>query len=92
MPTWHAANTHLYPGARLTAATRSPARAGPLLIEFADLGSAAAHLVGRPGAWRLQVEAHRTKRGTAIAARAWHIEPLPVADAPGTWRVLRRAD
>lgn len=92
MSTWRASGTHLYPGARLRADAPAPRRAAVVLIEFADLASAHARLEGRAGAWRLRVDAHRTQRGTAIAAKVWQLEPLQSADTPGVWRVLRRAD
>jgi hypothetical protein len=87
---WHATHTHLYPGARLRADSPAP-RAGPLTIEFADLASAPARLAGGAGRWRLHVAAHRTQPGTAIAAKAWHVEPLAPPEPAGTWRVVRRA-
>ena len=92
MSTWRASGTHLYPGARLTTGTAAPNRGGALLVKFTDLGTARARLEGRPGAWRLRVQPHRTERGTAIAAKAWHLEPLQRPEAIGVWRVLRRAD
>jgi hypothetical protein len=90
--TWHASGTHLYPGARLRAGSPAARRGASLLIEFADLATAQARLEGRAGAWRLRVEPHRTQRGTTIAAKVWQVEPPQEPDAPGVWRVLRRAD
>ena len=90
MAVWHASHTHLYPGARLRADSIEP-RAGPLTVAFADLASARARLVGGAGHWRLHVAAHRTQRGTPIAAKVWHVEPLAPPEPPGTWRVVRRS-
>lgn len=95
-----AAHTHLYPGARLQAHGPLTAGAG-LVVVFADLGSAGARVEGvEAGRVTLAVGGHRTARGTAVAARRWLLEPVPVATphttpsttpAPGpAWRVVRR--
>jgi hypothetical protein len=88
---WRATNTHLYPGARLKAEA-SKAVAGPITIEFADLGTANARLERRGRDWVLRVGEHRTQRGVAILPKAWQVAPLPESESANCWRVLRRAD
>lgn len=82
-----ATHTHLYPGATLRGAPRPLRRGQALVIDFADLGSAAARVEAVDAAqFILAVGAHRTARGTAIAAKRW----LTEAARPGEWRVRRR--
>jgi hypothetical protein len=87
---WRATNTHLYPGAWLTADTDEPC-AGPVTIEFADLGTVRARLEARGGEWLLRVAAHRTQRGAAIDAKIWRVEPLVASEPGARWRVVGRA-
>lgn len=83
-----AGHTHLYPGARLRAATAALRRGSRVHIEFSDLASAAA-LIETAGAARatLAVDAYRTARGTVIAAKRWLLERPVGSD---TWRVRAR--
>ena len=82
-----ATHTHLYPGAVLRDDGHPLRRGQALRIEFADLGSAAARVQScSAGRVLLAVDAHRTARGTQVAARRWLIE----AGADGEWRVRRR--
>lgn len=83
-----ASHTHLYRGARLhgSAITLRPGR--QIEIEFSDLGHALARVEAAAGARAtLAVSAHRTARGTSVAARRWQLERQPGDDG---WRVLSR--
>lgn len=87
-----AAHTHLYPGARL-AASGPLERGARVTIEFADLRFAAARVEHcAEGKATLAVQAHRTARGTLVAARRWWLAAPAVKDeARGeSWRVARR--
>lgn len=87
-----AANTHLYPGARL-AASAPLKRGARVTIEFADLGAAAARVERcGAGAATLAVEVHRTAAGTLVAARRWLLAaPDREGEESGSaWRVVRR--
>jgi hypothetical protein len=85
--TLRAGHTHLYPGARLRGEPAVLRRGQTPHIEFADLGSAPAIVeVVESGRTALTVGAHRTARGTAVAAKRWLIEMV----AAGEWRVLKR--
>ena len=89
-----AANTHLYPGAKLVALARPRLRAGDrVIVEFADLGAANGRVERRDDRVVLAVEAHRTARGADVAARAWVVERSREKDADGgsRWRVVGRA-
>jgi hypothetical protein len=91
-----ASNTHLCPGARLGVAQGddfAPRRGDALLIEFVDLGVAQGAVVAVEGARvTLAVEAHRTRRGTLVAARQWIVEPAAASSDGETlgWRVAGR--
>ncbi|MYM57062.1 hypothetical protein [Thalassovita mangrovi] len=61
-------HSHLYPGARGRVVAGAVAD-GPVTLIFADGARAAATLTGN----RLQVAAHETAKGTAIAAKGWAI-------------------
>lgn len=82
-----ASHTHLYPGALLGAADALPHAGQRLLIEFADLGSAATRVEAADGAQlTLAVNSHRTARGTAVSAKRWLVD----AETQDCWRVRRR--
>ncbi len=92
--TWRlaASSTHLYPGARLHCLDAPGARrlrAGDaVVLEFADGATAWASLrTVEPHVATLAVGAHRTRRGTTIAARRWRLVPGPSA---GTLRIQAR--
>lgn len=95
MQNWRfaAADTHLYPGARLRCLETPSAavlRAGDrMLIEFSDgcLASARIGRVAAAGA-TVTVESYRTARGTSVAARSWEVAP---GTRPGELRVKARA-
>jgi hypothetical protein len=87
-----AANTHLHPGARLrcidTVTARRLAAGDAVAVEFSDGGMASARIAAAaPDAAVLSVEAHRTARGTQVAARSWRIVP---AGEAGSMRVQAR--
>ena len=92
-----AANTHLYPGARLRGTLPATQRGGyPVIIEFAD-GALATGQVEDTDADgpTLALDAWVTRRGALVTPRRWRLRPAPAADpssAPaGTeWRVARR--
>lgn len=91
--TLRASNTHLYPGARLTAGDEPALRPGDTVaIEFADLGFANAKVRVAPAASReLVVDAHRTRGGTEIVAKRWRVAPIDSAgDGPRVYRVTKR--
>jgi hypothetical protein len=72
----HVTHTHLFPGARLTAAEdRFPADPGPACIVFRDGAEADAELF--PGEadsqLHLAVDAHRTAAGQDIPGKRWRI-------------------
>lgn len=88
--TLNAGNTHLYPGARLTAQVASvlPNKPTEAVILFQDHARAEAELTPSNDACVLQVEAYSTAAGTAVGAKSWN---LKVAD-DGTLTVRSRAD
>lgn len=85
-------HTHLYPGARLRSLDApNKARLSPgddVLVEFSD-GALASGQWGDTDADAavLQMSAHRTQRGTEVAARTWRLVP---AGEPGWFRVQQR--
>ncbi|MFO1294473.1 MAG: hypothetical protein U1F07_15610 [Rubrivivax sp.] len=84
-----ASHTHLYPGARLHGSGITLRRGRQIEIEFSDLGHARARVEAAAGARAtLAVSAHRTARGTSVAAKRWQLERQPGDDG---WRVLRRS-
>lgn len=90
---FRAANTHLYPGARLRLVEGGAAAAevaDAVQIEFSDLGCVSGRIAAGSAAQRLEIAltAHRTARGTAVSAKSWFIEPL--AGRAGEWRVAAR--
>lgn len=87
----NAGNTHLYPGARLTAheAPAWPNRPTEVVVVFGDHSHAEAVLTpSGEDTFVLQVETYSTAAGTAVGARSWH---LGVAD-DRTVTVKSRAD
>ena len=81
----HATHTHLFAGARLTAAdSRFPADPGPVRIVFRDDAEANAELFpgDADGELHLAVDAHPTAAGHDIPAKRWHIQRLET-DAAG---------
>ncbi len=96
-----AANTHLYPGARLTSANGDALRlrrGSHVTVEFADLGVAHGQVIAtHDGGWTLAMAAHRTARGADVPAHCWFVARTPAADdghsiappAPGL-RIKRR--
>lgn len=84
-----AANTHLYPGARLRvalpdSATDRPAWRGgnALVLEFSD-GVVVAGTLHKVQADEVEIALHAyaTASGTAIAAKNWRLRWLPAHDA-----------
>lgn len=84
-----AANTHLYPGARLRVAlpdsvTDRPTWRGgdALLLEFSD-GVVVAGTLGQTHADEVEIALHAyaTASGTAVAAKNWRLRWLPAHDA-----------
>ena len=74
--TLHATHTHLFPGARLTAADgRFPADPDPVRIVFRDGAGADAELFpgDADGVLDLAVNAHRTAAGQDIPTKRWRI-------------------
>ncbi|EPX79643.1 hypothetical protein [Salipiger mucosus] len=61
-------HTHLYPGAMGRVLSGRPDD-GPVMLTLADGVRATGRLEGD----RLLIEAHRTGRGTRIAAKAWRV-------------------
>lgn len=91
--TLRASNTHLYPGARLTAGDEPALRPGDTVaIEFADMRIANAKVRAAPAAsLELAVDAHRTRGGTAIAAKRWLLAAIESgSDGPRMYRVAKR--
>lgn len=80
-----ATNTHLYPGARGRAGAL-PQEPAPCLVVFADGARAAGRIAPLGEGFRLDLGAHRTARGRAVAARTWRLAQA----ADGTLRVLAR--
>jgi len=85
-----ATHTHLYPGARLSAAPGEhvvPRRGDRVLVVFADHGGVLATVRAVDGErFELALPSHTTRRGTVIAAKRWLIEPAP----GGGYRVASR--
>jgi hypothetical protein len=79
-------HSHLYPGA--TGRSDAPLRDGPVALTFADGTRAPGTLDGN----RLRLAAHRTAKGTAIAAKTWVIAAAPPGpDGRVVFRVVARA-
>lgn len=87
-----ASNTHLYPGARLTARSGGPLRRGAVMtIEFADLAVTTARVASaEAGRLVLEVDAHRTRAGAALPAKRWAIERIDDAGGEIVYRVRAR--
>jgi hypothetical protein len=82
-----ATHSHLYPGARGSAA--EALRDGAVMLSFAD----GTRVPGRLQGERLMLEAHRTAKGTRIAPKTWIIAPDPPGpDGRVPFRVAARAD
>jgi hypothetical protein len=62
-----ASHSHLFPGARGSA--DAPLSDGPVALTFAD----GTRVTGELNGDRLSLDAHRTAKGTAIAAKVWII-------------------
>ncbi len=85
-----AGGSHLYPGARGTAAGLPPTPGGPCLVEFADGAAAHATLAVEGDHLVLALAPYTTARGTRVPARRWLVEIT--AGAAGTrFRVVARA-
>ncbi|MET0203185.1 MAG: hypothetical protein ABW276_02640 [Casimicrobiaceae bacterium] len=86
-----AANTHLYPGARLTereVGAAMPERGDALVVEFADQRAATGEVKSvSQGRVAILVDAYVTAHGTAIARKAWTLARDPAA--PDAWKVVR---
>lgn len=85
-------HTHLYPGAFLRSLEVSgESRLSPgdeVRVEFSDGVFATGQLLeASTDTAVLQMPPYRTRRGTDVAARTWHLVP---ADEPGRIRVQKR--
>ena len=81
----HVTHTHLFPGARLTAAEGwFPADPGPVCIVLSDGAEADAELFPgeADGELHLAVDLHRTAAGQDIPAKRWRIRRVET-DAAG---------
>lgn len=83
-------NTHLYPGARLTADEGLAALSGPTeaIVLFRDHSTADAVLTRAGDEFELRVEAYSTAAGTGIDAKSWVLR----AGDDRSLVVKRRAD
>ena len=87
-----AGGTHLYPGARmrvLAGDVDARLRDGDtMLLEFGDGNVVTARVRSvTPQALLLEVDAHATRRGAAIATKRWRVAPA----GDGAMRVTARA-